>query len=44
MNTKFNHDSALALLREYNKEPFHILHGQRKMCIRDRFYNVNGIS
>ena len=27
MNTKFNHDSALALLREYNKEPFHILHG-----------------
>lgn len=27
MNTKFNHDSALELLREYNKEPFHILHG-----------------
>lgn len=27
MQTKFNHTSALALLRTYNKEPFHILHG-----------------
>lgn len=27
MNTKFTHDTALALLRKYNKEPFHILHG-----------------
>lgn len=27
MQTKFNHTSALELLRSYNKEPFHILHG-----------------
>lgn len=27
MQTKFNHTSALELLRKYNKEPFHILHG-----------------
>lgn len=27
MQTKFNHMSALELLRSYNKEPFHILHG-----------------
>ena len=27
METKFTHASALALLRTYNKEPFHILHG-----------------
>ena len=27
MNTKYTHESALELLRKYNKEPFHILHG-----------------
>lgn len=27
MKTKYTHESALELLREYNKEPFHILHG-----------------
>ena len=27
MNTKFSHEEALALLRKYNQEPFHILHG-----------------
>lgn len=27
METKFTHESALELLRKYNKEPFHILHG-----------------
>ena len=27
MNTKFTHETALALLQKYNKEPFHILHG-----------------
>ncbi len=27
MNTKFDHGEALALLRKYNQEPFHILHG-----------------
>lgn len=27
MNTKYTHESALKLLRTYNKEPFHILHG-----------------
>lgn len=27
MNTKYTHESALKLLRKYNKEPFHILHG-----------------
>lgn len=27
MNTKLTHEEALALLRKYNQEPFHILHG-----------------
>ncbi|XCP84176.1 hydrolase [Roseburia hominis] len=27
METKFTHESALELLKKYNKEPFHILHG-----------------
>lgn len=27
MVTKYTHESALELLRRYNKEPFHILHG-----------------
>lgn len=27
METKFTHESALELLRKYNKEPFHVLHG-----------------
>lgn len=27
MVTKYTHESALELLRKYNKEPFHILHG-----------------
>lgn len=27
MRTELNHETALNLLREYNKEPFHILHG-----------------
>lgn len=27
MNTRFTHETALALLQKYNKEPFHILHG-----------------
>lgn len=27
MNTKYTHESALEILRKYNKEPFHILHG-----------------
>ena len=26
MNANLDRDQALALLREYNKEPFHILH------------------
>ena len=27
MKTKFNHQEALELLRKYNQQPFHILHG-----------------
>ena len=27
METNLTRDEALALLKEYNKEPFHILHG-----------------
>ena len=27
MKTKFTHETALELLRKYNQEPFHILHG-----------------
>ncbi len=27
MKTKFTHEAALSLLRKYNQEPFHILHG-----------------
>ena len=27
MDTKFTHETALELLKKYNKEPFHILHG-----------------
>lgn len=27
MKTKLTHEAALSLLRKYNQEPFHILHG-----------------
>ena len=27
MQTKLTREDAIALLRKYNKEPFHILHG-----------------
>ena len=27
MNTKLTREKAIELLRQYNKEPFHVLHG-----------------
>lgn len=42
MNNTINHDEALALLKKYNKEPFHIHHGLTVEGVMKWFANENG--
>ena len=42
MNNTINHDEALALLKKYNKEPFHVHHGLTVEGVMKWFANVNG--